>query len=1193
MKWVLCFFIGLGMSTLVLQAQPVITNGPTCETVLNGSNATFTVGVTGTGPFTYQWQFNGTNIPNNIISTVAGTNVGGFLGDGGSATNAKIDLPFGVAADSLGNFYIADTYNSRIRKVNANGIITTVAGNGSTTYGGDGGLATNAALYHPNGVAVDSLGNLFIADTGNNRIRRVDTNGNIWTVAGTNSTGFGGDGGSATNATLNGPRAVAVDGIGNLYIADTVNNRIREVNTNGIIMTVAGTNRASFSGDGGTATNASLDLPEGVTVDGYGRLFIADTSDNRIREVNTNGIIATVAGTNGASYSGDSGAATNANLNMPTGMAIDAFGYLFIADTSNNRIRQVDLNGIITTVAGNGSSGNGGAVTNAQLSFPTSMAFDVFGGLFIADEGNSRIRSITLGRNPVLSLNDASSNNVGNYQVIVTCPSGSVTSSIVNLSVVFPPAISSQPQSVVVTNGNSAQLAITASGTTNLNYQWYFDANALLNATNLAITFSNATSAEAGNYQCVITNNYGSMTSFVATLTVLTPPVIICQSTNQVVLYGTNVILNVAMSGTGPFIYQWQFNGTNLPNGYGIITRAAGGGSGSSFSGDGGVATSASLWSPSGVTVDSFGDIFIADLSNERIRMVNTNYVNTTNGPIGIMMTIAGNGGSGYSGDGVIATNTKLDNPQSVAVDGLGNFYIADTSNNRIREVNTNGIISTLAGTNAIGFSGDGGPAINAELYAPQGVAVDGWGNVFIADTHNNRIREINTNGIITTVAGTNAPGFLGDGGFATNAELNLPSAVAVDAAGNLFIADNNRIRKVDVNGIITTLAGTNSASYSGDGGPATNASLNGPDGVAVDAYDDVFISDLNNFRIRMVNVQGAISTVAGNGTSGNTGDGGVATNATIFEPGRLGMDSYGNLFFPQSLNSTVRKVGFGGVSALQLNDVWATNTGNYDVIVTSPYGSVTSSIISLTVLSPPMIVIQPTNATVPVGSLFNEIVVVTNDPPFRYQWFTASGRPAIAVAAVSGYSVNQITILDTGQGYVSVPNVSLIGGGGTGATATAVLAGSEVSRIYITNPGNLYTSPPVVQIDAPPSVNTGLLDETNATLTFSPITGADSTNYFVAITNNYGSVTSATVAVFAFLPPQNFTAQYTGTAMLFVCMGTPFYLYTLQSATNLTPPINWVPFYYYVVADSNGNWTFTDTNLNTVQKYYRVKAGF
>ena len=325
-----------------------------------------------------------------------------YGGDGGSAISAGLNLPSAVALDAVGNLYIADPYDYRIRKVETNGIIITMAG-GGTNFIGDGSTATNAILLHPRGVAMDTSGNLYIADDYNNRIRKVWTNGIITTVAGNGNPGFWGDSGAATNAGLSSPSSVAFDTVGNLYIADSSNNRIRKVETNGIITTVAGNGTAAYFGDGSAAINASLWGPFGVTLDVIGNLYIADLYSNRIRKVGTNGIITTIAGNgNGApnfgAYSGDGGTATNAGLYWPTGVAIDAAGNLYIADEYNNRIRKVGTNGIIATVAGNGGygfSGDGGVATNASLHMPSGVAIDAAGNLYIADSNNHRIRKVT------------------------------------------------------------------------------------------------------------------------------------------------------------------------------------------------------------------------------------------------------------------------------------------------------------------------------------------------------------------------------------------------------------------------------------------------------------------------------------------------------------------------------------------------------------------------------------------------------------------------------------------------------------------------------------------------------------------------------------------------------------------------------------------------------------------------------
>ncbi|MBU6402916.1 MAG: serine/threonine protein kinase, partial [Verrucomicrobia bacterium] len=384
--------IALGSTASLAQTPPTITTQPTNQTAFVGSTVTLVVVVTGTGPFDYQWQLNGTNIPSGIISTAAGNGTQGNFGDGGAAANASLGNPTGIATDSAGNLFIADAGNNRVRKVTAAGIITTVAGNGTQGYSGDGGSATAANLANPVGVTVDSAGNLFIADDWNNCVRKVDTRGIISTVAGNASQGYSGDGGPALDATFTAPAAVAVDGQGNLFIADGGNNRVRQVDTRGIITTVAGNGTPAYSGDGGAATNASLRYPGGLATDPAGTLFIADAGNNLIRQVDTNGVITTVAGNGLFGYFGDGGAATDANLANPIGVALDAAGDLFIADQFNGRIRAVDPEGIISTVAGNGTpgfSGDGGGATDASLTSPSAVALDASGDLFVADTGNN------------------------------------------------------------------------------------------------------------------------------------------------------------------------------------------------------------------------------------------------------------------------------------------------------------------------------------------------------------------------------------------------------------------------------------------------------------------------------------------------------------------------------------------------------------------------------------------------------------------------------------------------------------------------------------------------------------------------------------------------------------------------------------------------------------------------------------
>src|SRR5438034_323964 len=336
---------------------------------------------------------------NGVLTRVAGNSRVGYSGDGASAINARLSDPRGVAVDGAGNLFIADSGNYRIRKVSFDGIISTVAGNGSQGFSGDGGPATSAQLVRREGVAGDGDGNLFIADKKaytfalsiryNSHIGKVSADGIIRTVAGNGSfsCSYSGDGGPATGAQLC-ASAVAVDSAGNLFIS--VDNRIRKVAADGIITTVAGGGSPGYSGDGGPAINAQLGnaregaLTFGVAVDGEGNLFIADTSNNRVRKVSSSGIITTVAGNGSPGYSGDGGPAINAQLSGPNSVAVDSAGNLLILDFYNNRIRKVSSSGTITTVS-----------INVELNHPQGIAVDSAGNLFITDSYNLRILKVS------------------------------------------------------------------------------------------------------------------------------------------------------------------------------------------------------------------------------------------------------------------------------------------------------------------------------------------------------------------------------------------------------------------------------------------------------------------------------------------------------------------------------------------------------------------------------------------------------------------------------------------------------------------------------------------------------------------------------------------------------------------------------------------------------------------------------
>ncbi|MGN5633504.1 RICIN domain-containing protein [Streptomyces sp. AC154] len=334
-----------------------------------------------------------------LISAFAGTGVKGFAGDGKAATAAQLYHPYGVAVDSGGAVYISEYNNHRVRKVTTDGKIQSIVGTGTKGFSGDCGQAASAQLNNPRGVAVDTVGNVYIADCENHRVRKVTADGKIHTVAGTGTKGFSGDGGPAIAAQLDGPYGVAVDSTGTLYVSDHLNRRIRKITTTGVISTIAGTGTAGSDGDGGPSVSAQLTYPRGLTVGRAGDLYIADTGAHRVRRITADGKIHTVAGAGSKGFSGDGGPATSAELNRPFDVAVDSAGTLYLTDIENHRVRKITTDGKISTIAGTGapgSDGDGGPAADALLNQPISVTLDRNDTLYIADHINHRVRKIGL-----------------------------------------------------------------------------------------------------------------------------------------------------------------------------------------------------------------------------------------------------------------------------------------------------------------------------------------------------------------------------------------------------------------------------------------------------------------------------------------------------------------------------------------------------------------------------------------------------------------------------------------------------------------------------------------------------------------------------------------------------------------------------------------------------------------------------
>ncbi len=961
------------------------------------------------------------------IATIAGVSRSGFRGDGGPAVAAELNHPEDVAIDGAANH--------RIRRVDSSGTITTIAGTRENGFRGDGGPAVAGQLSEPKGVTVDGTGNLYIADTENHRIRRVDSSGTIITIAGNGTAGYSGDGGPAGTAQVSFPSGLALDASGNLFIADTGNNRIRRIDPSGRITTIAGTGQQGFSGDWGPAVSAQLSGPKGVSVDGSGHVYIADTWNLRIRRVDPAGTITTFAGTGEWGFSGDEGPAIRARLRRPDGVAVDVSGNVYIADTYNQLIRRVDPAGTITTFAGSlrsGFSGDHGPAVQATFFWPRGVAGDGRGNVYVADTWNHRIRIVTLATPPTaleapsgltatavsgsavdLSWQDNSGNETGfrvqrrqgdsddwapvgatatntttfsdtglladtRYRYRVQAFNDTESSAYSNQAAVTTSSLH-PPSHVTATAVSSSGIDLrwqdnsinetgfrvqrrrdgsshwVAAGTTPANATKFSDAR-LLSGTRYRYRVQAFNQAESSAF---------SNPATATTLSVHTPGGLTARavSSSRIDLRWQDNNSNetgfrVQRRQEGAWL--WLTVGTTAANATGFVdvglllpgtryryrvqafnqtessvfsneaatTTLSGASAQDSWIidtmaggsvGDGGPAVAATVNGPSDVALDGDGNLYIADTENNRIRRVD---------PTGIITTIAGTGVRGYSGDGGPAVAAQLSLPSVVALDGEGNLYIADTYNNRIRRVDSSGIISTIAGTGEDGFSGDGGPAVASLLNRPSGVAVDGNGNLYIADTENQRIRRVDAAGTITTIAGTGEEGYGGDSGPAVAALLDYPNGLAIDIVGNLYIVDsgNHRIRRVDSSGMITTIAGTGEGGYSGDGGPAVTAQLLFPTGIVADGAGNLYVADTDNQRIRRINSSGTITTLAGTGEQVFGGEGGPAVEAQLAYPRGVAVDGSGHVYIADSGNSRVRRIDSSGM----ITTVAGTGEGGY-----------------------------------------------------------------------------------------------------------------------------------------------------------------------------------------------------------------------------------------------------------------------
>jgi len=583
-------------------------------------------------------------------------------------------------------------------------IIQTIAGSDFT---GDGGPAMQAVLSQPEGVAVDRAGNLYVADADDNRVRKISLDGTIQTISGDSVAGFSGDGGKASAALLSRPYGLALDLTGNLYIADLGNARIRKISLDGTIQTVAGGGSIApgVNGDGSPAVSMQLNSPRNVAIDPDGTMYISDFGAHRVYRVSADGTLTTLAGTGKAGFTGDNASAGLAQLNSPAGIASDGNGSVYIADSGNNRVRKV-FRGVITTVS--------------SITAPTGLVLSPSGTLYIASA----------------SYVGTSFHSIG-------------------------PA-------------SALDIALDAAGT--------------------------------------------------------------------VYITAGQLVREVTTDGK--------------------VSTVAGSGAPRYFGGDNGPAVNARMHSPSGLTVDDAGNWYVADTGNNRIRKISSS---------GIITTIAGTGVAGPGGDNGPAAAAQLSAPRSVAIDSLRNLYIADTGNNRVRKINAAGVISQVIGG----------------LNDPEYVAVDHNGLLYIADTGNNRVIKVDGSGAMSTIA-----------------QVQKPAAVTVDSAGNIFIAEAARITEVTSNGAVSIVL---------DG-------LNQPRGLAVASNGDLLIAEPALNVVHRLPVSGALTILAGTGVPGFSGDGASAVTAQLNSPSDIVLDLTGTVWLADPGNNRIRTLTPAIASAIVAN---------------------------------------------------------------------------------------------------------------------------------------------------------------------------------------------------------------------------------------------------------------------------------
>jgi len=850
----------------------------------------------------------------------------------------------GIAVDAEGNIYASLYADNVIKKIDTNGTVTTFAGTGVSGFAD--GNATTAQFHYPIGLAFDQSGNLYVADNDNNRIRKIDASGNVTTFAGSGVEGFAD--GNATTAKFSNPFYIAFDANDTLYVTDTANNSVRKIDRSGNVSTLAGTGSAGYVD--GNASTAQFDTIEGIVVDSSGNVYVAEFEQCVIRKIDPSGNVSTFAG---SGVCGDvDGNATTAQFYYPEGLGIDAHDNIYVGSGTFSKIKRVDPSGNVTTFAGNDSTGSAdGNAANAKFFGPVDVAVDSYGDIYVVDSSAQKVRKIETAKLSGVPTND----DVGLYDINLTLSDGTTTLT--------------HNYQLSVTNINDAPTAANGSVSMNEDSSYSFvssdfnfaddDGDTLhsiyitalpdlgsltlggIDVTlNQQITSANIPSlvytplpdgygAPYTTFGFVVNdgeaNSTSSYTMSISVTDMNEAPVASDTAETSIDQHSFyNVVLD-AYDAEGDAL-TWSI--TSLPSWLSFVSQTtvstvAGSSSGYVDAND----TSAAFSYPAGVVAAADGTVYVADSSNHVIRKIDSS---------GTVSTFAGSGNSGFA-DGN-ATTAQFSDPQGMVIDENGNLYVADTSNNRIRKIDASGNVTTFAGSGS-GFNDANGTA--AKFNYPRYLAIDSDGNLYVSDTGNNRVRKIDTAGTVTTLAGNGNEGYVD--GDESSAEFNYLSGITVDSDGNVYVAEEEEcvIRKIDTSGTVSTFAGSGADGYAD--GNATTAKFSWPAGLSIDALGNIYVSDSANSRIRKVDSSGNVTTYA---SSGYGYADGVATSAKFRYPYDIAIDTNGDFYVADTINHRIRKItstklsGTPGNSDVGVYDINlsvsdGTDTGTYNFQIT------------------------------------------------------------------------------------------------------------------------------------------------------------------------------------------------------------------------------------------------------------------